>query len=444
MNYPMNRRHFLKHLAGAAAATTAGMTFASNLQAAAPALRAKGKHLIILNMTGGPTHMDTWDIHVGSPNQGEFQPIKTSAEGVEISEVLPSVAKQMNNLAIIRSYNSREGDHGRGQFRNTHGFAPSPVGVKIPGIGAVASYFAGSDDIPMPRVVTIGGGNTGDPGFLGAAMAGFPVNNPGAVPENLSLPNMGDPQMTLARGMRRQGLLNVLENNFKFGLTPHISSEKDRKALADAAQAHSELYAKAFEVSMKTGPQTFQFNAQDNALLTKFGNNGFGRGCLLATKLVAAGVTAVEVDLGGWDLHANIFQTMRTQRGPTLDNGMGAMVERLAETGLLKDTVVLWTGDFGRTPRINQNTGRDHWGNGWSVVVGGAGIKGGQTYGSMDADGVRVKDNPVSTEQLYATIYTALGIDLNDRNLDLHDNLGRRFYIAGEKENAKPIAQLIK
>jgi uncharacterized protein (DUF1501 family) len=292
-------------------------------------------------------------------------------------------------------------------------------------------------------VVTIGGNNTGDPGFLGAAMAGFPVNNPGQVPENLSLPNMGDPNMTLARGMRRQGLLNVLENNFKFGLTPHISAEKDRKALQDAAQAHSELYAKAFEVSMKTGPQTFQFNAADTKLLEKFGNNGFGRGALLATKLVGAGVTAVEVDLGGWDLHNNIFQTMRTQRGPTLDNAMGSMVERLAETGLLKDTLVLWTGDFGRTPRINQNTGRDHWGNGWSVVVGGAGIKGGQTYGSMDADGMRVKENPVSTEQLYATIYTALGIDLGDRNLDLHDNLGRRFYIAGEKENAKPVSQLL-
>jgi hypothetical protein len=442
----MNRRHFLKHMAGAAAATTAGGIFANNVMAAAPALKAKGKHLIVLWMGGGPTHMDIWDIRVGSPNQGEFQPIKTKAPGVEISEVMPVTAGQFDKLSVIRTLNSREGDHGRGTYRMTHGFPPSALGVQIPGIGSVTSFFAGSDDIPMPRVVTVGGNQIGDAGFLGAVCAAFPCDNPGTVPPNMSL-NVGgntNPQETLARGMRRQGLLNVLENNFKFGLTPHISTEKDRKGLQDAAQAHSELYSKAFEVSMKTGPQAFTFGPQETKLLEKFGNNGFGRGALLATKLVQNGVTAVQVNLGGWDLHNNIFQTVRTQRGPTLDMAMGSMVERLSETGMLKDTVVVWMGDFGRTPRINQNTGRDHWSNGWSVVVGGGGIKGGQSYGEMDADGVRVKDKPVSVEQMYATIYTALGIDLNDRNLDLHDNLGRRFYIAGEKENAKPIAELVK
>jgi hypothetical protein len=440
----MNRRHFLKHVAGAAAVTTAGMTFAQNLQAAAPALRAKGKHLIVLWMGGGPTHMDTWDIHVGSQNQGEFQPIKTSAPGVEISEVLPTVAKNFNNLSIIRSLNSREGDHARGTYRMQHGFPPSAVGVNFPGIGTIASYYCGSDDLPVPRTVLIGGGQAGDVGFLGGAYSAVQCNNPGTPPDNMALPNLGDPNMTLARGMRRQGLLNVLENNFKFGLTPHISSEKDRKAVADAAQAHSELYAKAFDVSMKTGPAMFQFNAKDTKDLEKFGNNGFGRATLLATKLVQAGVTTVECNLGGWDMHAGIFANLARGNGPTLDKGMGSMMERLTESGLIKDTVVVWMGDFGRTPRINQGGGRDHWGNGWSVVVGGGGIIGGQTYGKTDDDGMSIKENPVSVEQLYATLYTAMGIDLDDRNLDLHDNLGRRFYISGEKENAKPIAQLVK
>jgi hypothetical protein len=440
----MNRRHFLKHVAGAAAVTTAGMNFAHNLQAAAPALRAKGKHLIVLWMGGGPTHMDTWDIHVGSQNQGEFQPIKTSAPGVEISEVLPTVAKNFNNLSIIRSLNSREGDHARGTYRMQHGFPPSAIGVSYPGIGTIASYYCGSDDLPVPRTVLIGGGQAGDVGFLGGAYSAVQCNNPGTPPENMALPNLGDPNMTLARGMRRQGLLNVLENNFKFGLTPHITSEKDRKAVADAAQAHSELYAKAFDVSMKTGPAMFQFNAKDTKDLEKFGNNGFGRATLLATKLVQAGVTTVECNLGGWDMHAGIFANLARGNGPTLDKGMGSMMERLTESGLIKDTVVVWMGDFGRTPRINQGGGRDHWGNGWSVVVGGGGIIGGQTYGKTDDDGMSIKENPVSVEQLYATLYTAMGIDLDDRNLDLHDNLGRRFYISGEKENAKPIAQLVK
>jgi uncharacterized protein (DUF1501 family) len=122
---------------------------------------------------------------------------------------------------------------------------------------------------------------------------------------------------------------------------------------------------------------------------------------------------------------------------------MAGVMTFLEQTGLIKDTVVLWAGDFGRTPRINQGAGRDHWGNGWSVVLGGAGI-GGVSYGATDKDGMRIEKDPVSVEQLYATIYTALGIDLNDRNLDLHDNLGRRFYIAGEKENVKPIKELLK
>jgi len=438
----MNRRHFLKHAAGAAAATTAGMNFASNLQAAAPSLAKKGKHFIYMHMGGGPTHMDLWDIKVGSPNQGDFQPIETAAPGIKIGELMKETAKEFGNLSVIRSLNSREGDHQRGTYRMNHAFPPSTLGVNIPGVGSVVSYFFGSDDIPLPRTVTMGNSGSGDGGFLGAAMAGFPVNNPGQVPENMSMPNMGDPNTTRARGERRRGLLGVLENNFTFGLTPHITKESDRKGIQDAAQAHRELYSKAFDVSLKTGPAVFQFNEKDNALLaSRFGNTGFGRQALLATKLVQAGVVSVEMNLGGWDMHGNITQAV-TPRGTELDKGIGGLMATLRETGLLKDTVVLWGGDFGRTPRINQGAGRDHWGVGWSVVVGGGGI-GGVEYGAMDKDGMRIEKDPVTVEQLYATIYTALGIDLNDRNLDLHDNLGRRFYIAGEKENAKPIAQLL-
>jgi hypothetical protein len=272
-------------------------------------------------------------------------------------------------------------------------------------------------------------------------MAGFPVNNPGQIPENMSIPNMGDPNQTRARGERRRGLLNVLEDNFTLGLTPTIRPS-ERRNVQDAAQAHRELYAKAFDVSLKTGPAVFQFNERDNAKLqTQYGNSGFGRGCLLASKLLQAGVVSVEVGRGGWDMHGNITNAI-TPANREVDRGMAGLMRDLRETGLIRNTVVLWAGDFGRTPRINQGAGRDHWGNGWSVVLGGAGI-GGVEYGRMDRDGMRIEDKPVSVEQLYATIYTALGIDLNDRNLDLHDNLGRRFYIAGDKENAAPIPELL-
>jgi len=442
MSNPMNRRHFLKHAAGAAAATVAGQTFVNNLNAAAPALKKAGKHLVVLWMGGGPSHMDTWDIKVGSPNQGDLKPIETAAPGVMVGELMENVAKQMKNFSVIRSLNSREGDHARGTYRMNHVFPPSTLGVNIPGVGAIASYYFGSDDIPLPRCVTIGGGGAGEGGFLGAAMAGFPVNNPGTVPENMAMPNMGDPATTRARGERRRGLLNVLEDNFALGLTPSLKPS-ERKNLQDAAQAHRELYTKAFDVSLKTGPAVFQFNENDNRMLqNQFGNGGFGRGCLLAAKLVEAGVVSVEVSRGGWDMHGNITNAI-TPANREVDRGMAGLMQYLTERGLVKDTVVLWAGDFGRTPRINQGAGRDHWGNGWSVCLGGAGI-GGVSYGATDKDGMRIEKDPVSVEQLYATIYTALGIDLNDRNLDLHDNLGRRFYIAGEKENAKPIKELLK
>jgi hypothetical protein len=438
----MNRRHFMKHMAGAAALTVAGQNFASNLQAAAPALKKAGKHLIMLYMGGGPSHMDTWEIKVGSQNQGDFKPIETAAPGVLIGELMENTAKEFKNLAVIRSYASKEGDHNRGAYRNQHVFAPSPLGVNIPGVGAIASYYFGSDDVPMPRTVTIGGGGFGDGGFLGAAMAGFPVNNAGQIPENMAMPNMGDAATTRARGERRRGLLNVLEDNFTLGLTPHVKPS-ERKNVQDAAQAHRELYAKAFDVSLKTGPQVFQFNEKDNAKLqTQYGAGGFGRGCLLASKLIQAGVVSVEVGRGGWDMHGNITNAI-TPANREVDRGMAGLMKDLRETGLIKDTVVLWIGDFGRTPRINQGMGRDHWGNGWTICLGGAGI-GGVEYGATDKDGMRIEKDPVSPEELYATIYTALGIDLNDRNLDLHDNLGRRFYIAGEKENAKPISALLK
>jgi uncharacterized protein (DUF1501 family) len=437
MNNSMNRRHFLKHAAGAAAATVAGQTFINNMQAAAPTLKKAGKHLVILWMGGGPSHMDTWDIKVGSNNQGDFKPIETSVPGIMVGELMENTAKHFKNLSVIRSFNSREGDHARGTYRINHVFPPSTLGVNIPGSLSIAGYYLGSDDVPLPRVVTVGGGGGGEGGFLGAACSGFPVNNPGQIPENISMPNMGDAATTRARGERRRGILGVLEDNFTLGLTPTLKPS-ERKNMQDAAQAHRELYAKAFDVSLKTGPQVFQFNEKDNALLAKdFGTGGFGRGCLLAAKLVTAGVVGVEVSRGGWDMHGNITNAI-TPANREVDKGMSGLMTYLEQTGLIKDTVVLWAGDFGRTPRINQGAGRDHWGNGWSVVVGGAGI-GGVEYGKTDKDGMRIEKDPVSVEQLYATIYTALGIDLNDRNLDLHDNLGRRFYIAGDKENAKPI-----
>jgi uncharacterized protein (DUF1501 family) len=432
----------MKHVAGGAAMTLGGAQFLSQLHAASGEMKKKGKHFIMLYMGGGPTHLDLWTSKVGSANQGSFEPLKTAAPGVSISESMPKVAAQFKNLIKIESLNSQEGDHGRGRFRLTHAFPPSTLGVNIPSVNAIISHFVGNPDNPLLSV-TVGGGG-GEAGFLGNAYSAFTVQNPGTVPENIALPNMGDERTTAARGERRAGLLHVLENNFRSFTAPHLTKPADRKAYSDAAQQHSELVGKALDISMKAGKKMFEFDAKDQALIkSKYGDNGFGRGCLLARKLVESGVSVVEVNLGGWDMHANVADGVKRNGTGVLDPGMASLVEDLVQSGLWKDTVLLWCGDFGRTPKINQNAGRDHWGVSWSVVLGGGGLKGGQSYGETDKDGISIKDKPVSVSQLYATIYTALGIDLNDRNKDLHDNIGRRFYIAGEKENAAPIKELL-
>lgn len=175
------------------------------------------------------------------------------------------------------------------------------------------------------------------------------------------------------------------------------------------------------------------------------GANNFGRGCLLARKLVEAGVSCVEVSLGGWDMHNGIFNALATRALPTLDKGMGALMRDLADRGRLKDTVVVWMGDFGRTPRINQNGGRDHYPRAWSVVLGGGNIKGGVVYGATDKDGTAAVDNPASVNDMYGTIYRALGIDPTpEQNASVRDNLGRPYYVAGEKPNEKTNSYWIK
>jgi hypothetical protein len=417
------RRHFLKHVAGMSALTLTGSHFMSALAKDAPVLKKNGKSLIILWMSGGPSTIDLWDLKPGAPTGGQFKPIGTAASGVQISEHLPSVAKQMKNLAIIRSLTTTEGDHNRGTYLMNTGRSPNPI-VQFPSIGSMAARILSPKDLDLPAFISVGGGGgarTGA-GFLGMTYAPFTVQNPGMLPENIA----GPQGVTDARQVRRKQLFNSIESELK------------TNTQADAVKAHNDIYTKAFSLAVSDRRNVFQFDQKDNALLTKYGNNNFGKGCLLARKLVEAGAVAVEVDLGGWDNHQNIFNALHTTQGTgradTLDKGMAALVEDLGDRKMLKDTVIVWMGEFGRTPRINQNTGRDHFPRVWSVVVGGGSIKGGQAYGSTDATGEAAKDNPVTTLNLFATIYKALGIDPTpETNASIRDNLGRPYYMAGDK-----------
>src|SRR5262249_30925292 len=189
----------------------------------------------------------------------------------------------------------------------------------------------------------------------------------------------------------------------------------------------------------KTGRKCFDLKGEKGSLVREYGATGnFGRGCLLARKLVEAGVTCVEVDLGGWDNHTNIFPALSKNLLPQLDKGMGTLVKDLVDRGMWQNTVLVWMGEFGRTPRINQNAGRDHWARCWSVVVGGGAIKGGQVYGSTSKDGMDVGDRPCSVGDLFATLYKAIGID---PALQIRDMIGRPHKISGD--DGKPIGGLV-
>jgi hypothetical protein len=453
----MNRRHFLSHVAGASAMAIPGLTFLANLRAAEPTLKKNNKSLIILWMGGGPSHLDLWDLKPGSQNAGEFKPINTAAPGVQISELLPTVASQFKSLSIIRSLVTNEGSHDRGTTLMNTGRQPNPV-VQYPALGSVVSQRLTPKELALPGFIGIGGtAQRIGPGFLGMMYAPFTVQNAGQPPANIKAPNLGDAKMTDARLIRRLRLFSTVEDSFNDSTFPHLRSKKRgrdlraaqkeeaamREAAGSAAQAHAAVYKKAFDLTVSPLRNVFDINKENPATIAAYGGrgNGFGMGCLLARKLVEQGVTAVEVDLGGWDNHTQVFNALRgTATNPglavRLDRGMGTLVKELNERGMWKNTVVLWMGEFGRTPRINQNNGRDHWARSWSVVVGGGAIKGGQVYGATDKDGVDVVRDPVSLGDLFATVYKGLGIDPSTK---IRDSLSRPIELA----EGKPLKGLV-
>jgi hypothetical protein len=420
-DYPaLNRRHFLKHMAGLSLLAVPGMEFIQRLRAAAPMLRKQNKSLIILWMSGGPSHLDTWDLKPGTSTGGEFRPIKSTVPTLDICEHLPTIAQQMKHLSVIRSLVTNEGSHERGRVL-MHTARPPSVVTHYPSLGAVVSHELTPKELALPGFISIGRPADG-PGFLGMNYAPFTVQNPGQPPTDIRAPAGIDE----LRVHRRQQLFYAVEEGF------------DKRG--EAAKAHKDIYAKAFSlVADKNGRKIFDLSNEPANLHREYGERGsFGKACMLARKLVEAGVTCVEVDLGGWDNHQKIFPTLKTTLLPELDKGMGTLAKDLVDRGMWKNTVLVWLGEFGRTPRINQNAGRDHWARCWSVVVGGGGIQGGQVYGSTSKDGTEVGENPCSVGDLFATLYKGLGID---PGLQIRDPVGRPHRIAGD--NGKPLAGLV-
>jgi len=394
----MSRRHFMGHLATSAMAIPAAhLIGALEANAASPA-RNKPKSCILLWMSGGPSHMDTWNLKPESEkNGGPFKPIDTSAPGVQICEHMPNIAKQMHHLSVIRSLNSKEGNHDRGTYMMHTGYAPNPT-VVHPSYGTSFAYELGGKvpGLALPHAISINGPGVGA-GFLGMAYSPFVVSNPNGKVANLEPPaGVNDDRL-----MRRLSMLSLVEKNF-------ISQRRGQ-----GGYDHNEVYQKTVKMmSDRRTKAALSLESESKEVRDLYGRGSFGSGCLMARKLVEMGVTFVEVSLGGWDTHRDAFDTLSTRLLPELDKGLSALVADLAQRGLLDSTVIAWMGDFGRTPRINQDAGRDHWPRSWSMVLGGGGIKGGQVVGQTDKDGIDITDRPVAPMDVIATMTKAMNLDL--------------------------------
>jgi uncharacterized protein (DUF1501 family) len=395
----MTRRHFMQHLAGASALALPAFSFTQTLAAHAEDLKKRHKSAIMLWMGGGPATIDIWDLKPGAPTGGPFQPIATSGNA-QICEHMPEMAKQMKHMTIVRSMSTREADHNRGRYYMHTGYVPNP-NIEHPSYGSVISHEMSKQSeglgLQIPPFVSVGGSSVG-PGFLGMAYAPFVVSSDGQVKDLKS--SVDDTRMA-----QRLHMLASLESNF-------IGQHSPGGKRTTAADDHAKILDKTVELMTSKQREAYKVSLEPKEVQERYGKSGFAKGCLMARRLVEQGVPFVEVDLGGWDTHANNFKSLSDTKLPELDKAMSALISDLEERDLLRDTAIIWMGEFGRTPRINGQTGRDHWARSWSVVVGGAGMKGGIAVGSTSADGGEVETEPYTSQDVMASICKALGISL--------------------------------
>lgn len=378
----------------------------------------KAKACILLWMNGGPSHLDTWDPKPGAATGGPFKAIPTRVKEVSICEHLPGIADQANHLAIVRSMTSREGNHQRAQYLMHTGYAPNPT-VTHPSLGGWISEELGDLNSDLPNFVSISGPSIGA-GFLGVQYGPLVIQTPGQMPQNIAYAsNVGR-----GRFETRQSALHLLESEF-------AAETGDVKVKGREA-----VYAKAVRMMHSPRLKAFDLSEEPEAVKAAYGDTNFGRGCLMARRLVESGVKFVEVVLDGWDTHLDNFNRTTKLMG-ALDPAMSSLVKELDDRKLLDSTLIIWMGEFGRTPKINPNEGRDHFPQAWSAVLAGGGVRGGQAYGQTDAEGTKVVDRPLAVPDFFATIATLLGMDPAKSFMT---PVGRPIAIT---EKGKPIQDLI-
>jgi hypothetical protein len=434
----MNRRSFLHTLTAATGAVSVSGWMAPFAHAASQDPNRK-RSCILLWMNGGPATIDMWDLKPGHANGGPIKEISTNVPGIKIGEHLPTVAKFMDKMAILRGMSTREGDHERATYLMRTGQLPQGP-INYPTFGSLVSKEIGDPKNELPNFISIASrrfffqNDASSPGFLGPNYAPLVVgaandfNEPTGEKmwERLKVENIERSKSVSAdHAATRLSMLRDQQEEFAAGRPTSISN------------SHVAAYDRASRLMTSQSLEAFDLNKEKPEVRDKYGKTLFGQGCLLARRLVEKGVPFIEVTLSGWDTHGNNFDFVKRNCG-FLDAGWGTLMSDLKERGLLDSTLIICMGEFGRTPRINGGNGRDHYPNAWATVLAGGGIKGGQVIGKTSKDGTTVEDRPTTTHDLLATVCGALGVDFEKQNMS---NVGRPIRIV--EKGANPVTEVI-
>ena len=353
------------------------------------------KRCILIWLNGGASQFETLDMKVGRPNGGPFREIATNVPGTKICEIMPKMSQQMDKLTVIRSMRTSQVDHPQG-IHLMHTSYSEAANVRFPELGAVIAKYCGSPGAALPSFIKIGSNGESGSGLLGPQYQPFTMGHDG------NLPTFAKTHIAPEVESRRNDLRNFVEDQFT------------AKHKAETSKMHREAYESARR--LQSALHTFKIDDEWQKYGESYGDSFVGRNLLLARQLVEAGVSFVEVGHSGYDTHADNF-TGHKGLVPPMEQGWAALLVDLQERGLLDSTLVIWMGEIGRTPQINNRAGRDHYVRAWTTALAGGGVKGGVVYGETDEDGKDVKSNPVTEGDFFATVYHTLGIDHKTEHL---------------------------
>ncbi|MEO1615273.1 MAG: DUF1501 domain-containing protein [Planctomycetota bacterium] len=422
-----DRRDFMRSAAqkclGVSFAGAVGSGVMSNIgeARAAPAAAGKAKHIIYLFMEGAMTHLDTFDPKVGVEEAGETKPIQTRVPGMMFGDRFPKLSYLAGAMAVVRSLSTETGAHEKGQYLMRTAYKKLNS-IQHPSMGAWMLAEQGRLNRELPGNYVIGSANRHPgSGFLEAALSPVPIANPSQGVQNIKLPKYLDEGLF----ERRLLLAEKFDTAFQNGRRGNLQIE-----------AYNQLYQEARHLMGSDHLQVFDIKQEPQKIRDAYGNNTLGQGCLLARRLVEGGARFVEVTYGGWDMHQDLYGRLN-DRASHLDNALGILLKDLHRLGLLDETLIVLTTEFGRKPAINANAGRDHHPGAFSSLLIGAGIKGGQVYGASDEKGFSVAKDGVSVSEFNKTIAAAAGLPLTKEQFAPN---GRPFKIGGDGD---PIGALL-